>query len=96
MHLLEPTAPDSFVAWGFFNAHLEQKEYLEDYLTEPFAREQLKDPKVKAAFDEQLKDPIFAKDPEARLHFFARRHPTFDARLNVVPVYRVDVSPASR
>lgn len=96
MHLLEPTAPDSFVAWGFFNAHLEQKEYLEDYLTEAFARDQLKDPLVKAAFDKRLEDPLFVKDPEARLHFFAQRHPGFDARMNLVPVYRVDVSPASR
>ena len=94
MHLLEPGAPDSFVSWGFFNAHLEQKEYLEDYLTELFAREQLKDPSVKAAFDERLKkDPLFAKDPDARLHFFARRHPSFDLRMNLVPIYRVDVSP---
>ncbi len=93
MHLLEPTAPDSLVSWGFFNAHLEQKEYLEDYLTEPFAREQLKDPAVKAAFDEKLKDPAFAKDADARLLFFSSRHPSFDARFNLMPVYRVDVSP---
>ncbi len=93
MHLLEPTAPDSLVSWGFFNAHLEQKEYLEDYLTEPFAREQLKVPAVKAAFDEKLKDPAFAKDPDARLLFFSSRHPSFDQRLNLMPIYRVDVSP---
>ena len=93
MQLLEPTAPDSLVAWGFFNAHLEQKEYLEDYLTEPFAREQLKILTVKAAFDERLKDPNFAKDPEARLRFFERRHPSFDPRQNLVPIYRVDLTP---
>jgi hypothetical protein len=93
MHLLEPGAPDSFVAWGFFNAHLEQKEYLEDYLTEAFARDQLKDPAVKAEFDERLKDPAFAKDPTARLRFFEERHPSWDPRFNLVPVYRVDISP---
>lgn len=93
MHLLEPSAPDSFTAWGFFNAHLEQKEYLEDYLTELYAREQLKDPKVKAAFDERLKDAAFAKDSDARLRFFAERHPSWDARFNLMPVYRVDVIP---
>jgi len=93
MQLLEPTAPDSLVAWGFFNAHTEQKEYLEDYLTEAFAREQLKDPAVKAAFDERLKDPAFAKDPDARLHFFAQRHPSWDARLGLVPIYRVATAP---
>ena len=93
MHLFEPSAPDSFVAWGFFNAHFEQKEYLEDYLTEASAREQLKDPKVKAAFDERLKDPSFAKDPEARLRFFSERHPSWDARYGLVPVYRVESAP---
>jgi len=30
MSLLEPRAPDSFVSWGYFNAHFEQKEYMED------------------------------------------------------------------
>lgn len=93
MHLLEPSAPDSLVAWGFFDAHTEQKEYLEDYLTEAFARDQLKDPGVKAAFDERLKDPAFAKDPGARLQFFAKRHPSWDARLNLVPIYRVATAP---
>ncbi|MEW5743042.1 MAG: M14 family metallopeptidase [Myxococcota bacterium] len=93
MHLLEPTAPDSLAAWGFFNAHFEQKEYLEDYLAEAFARELLKDPKVKAEFDARLKDEAFAKDPEARLRFFYERHPSFDTRLNLVPVYRTDASP---
>lgn len=93
MHLLEPTAPDSFAAWGFFNAHFEQKEYLEDYLAEAFARELLKDPKVKAAFDARLKDEAFAKDPAARLRFFYERHPSYDARLNLVPVYRTESQP---
>jgi hypothetical protein len=91
-HLFEPAAPDAFAAWGYFNACFEQKEYLEDYVTEEFAREQLKDPAVKAAFEAKLKaDPAFAKDPAARLKFFAVRHPSFDERLNVLPVYRLDV-----
>jgi len=38
MHLLEPQAPDSFAAWGFFNACFEQKEYLEPYVAEQIAR----------------------------------------------------------
>ena len=41
MHLLEPQAPDSFVAWGFFNAVFEQKEYSEDYVSEKLAREMM-------------------------------------------------------
>ena len=31
-------------------------------------------------------DPAFAKDPAARLEFFYRRHPSWDERVNLVPV----------
>ncbi len=90
MHLFEPLAPDSLAAWGFFNAHFEQKEYMEDYVAEEEARKMLADPAIKAAFDERLKDPAFAKSPEQRLRFFYARHPAFDERWNLYPVYRAD------
>ncbi len=90
LQLLEPTAPDSMVSWGFFNAHLEQKEYLEDYVAEGVAREMLKDPKLMAEFNIRLKDPEFAKSSEARLAFFSSRHPSHDERWNLYPVYRLD------
>jgi murein tripeptide amidase MpaA len=94
-HLFEPLGPDSLVSWGFFNNHFEQKEYIEDYVVEPFAKELLaKDPAVKAAFEEKLKDPAFAKEPRARLRFFAERHPAWDPRFNLYPVYRTDAVPA--
>lgn len=35
----EPQAPDSLVAWGYFNAHFEHKEYVEPYVTEIFAQQ---------------------------------------------------------
>ncbi|MBX7100265.1 MAG: peptidase M14 [Myxococcaceae bacterium] len=93
-HLLEPLGPDSLAQWGFFNAHLEEKEYLEDYLAEDYARTLLKDPAVKQAFEEKIaKDADFAKSPERRLHFFYERHPAYDPRFNVLPVVRVDVAP---
>jgi hypothetical protein len=38
VHLLEPRSGDSFMAWGFFNAVLEQKEYAEDYVMESVGR----------------------------------------------------------
>ena len=34
MGLLEPQAPDSLAAWGFFNACFEQKEHMEPYVAE--------------------------------------------------------------
>ena len=49
MNLLEPIAPDSLMSWGYFNAYLEQKEYMEAYVAEELATQMLKDPQVKAA-----------------------------------------------
>lgn len=91
MNLLEPRAPDSFAAWGFFNAHFEAKEYMENYVAEEVARQMLAThPQIAAAFQERLaNDPQFAKDPQARLNFFYRLHPSWDERLNVYPVMRV-------
>jgi hypothetical protein len=93
-HLLEPLGPDSLLAWGFFNNHFEQKEYVEDYVLEPFARELLaKDPAVKAAWEEKLKDKEFASNPRARLRFFYERHPSYDVRFNLYPIFRTDSAP---
>ena len=95
MALLEPQAPDALAAWGEFNNFFEQKEYMEAYVAEDVARELLaKDPALKAAFEQKLRDdPAFAKDPGARLQFFARRHPSWDERYNLYPVLRVDTAP---
>ncbi|MCA1862334.1 M14 family metallopeptidase [Janthinobacterium sp. HSC-3S05] len=97
MALLEPRAPDSLLAWGSFNTAFERKEYMEDYVAEDVARAQLAaDPALAAQFRQKLVDePEFAKNPRARLEFFARRHASWDERLNLYPVMRVDVAPVS-
>lgn len=89
--LLEPRSPDSFAAWGFFNAHFEQKEYMEAYVAEEVGKEMLaKRPEVAAEFSKQLAtDPDFAKNPQARLDFFYRLHPSYDERMNLYPVLKV-------
>jgi hypothetical protein len=93
MALLEPQAPDALAAWGEFNNAFEQKEYMEAYVAEEVAETMLKDPKVRAQFDAALKDEAFAKDPDARLAFFAKRHASWDERFNLYPVLRVDTAP---
>ena len=93
VHLFEPPAPDSFVAWGWFNAHFERKEYMEAYVAESVAQEMLADPAVKKDFEAWIADPEIAKDPHKRLDFFYRRHPSFDERLNLYPVFRLDAVP---
>jgi len=94
MHLFEPLAPDSLLAWGWFNAHFEQKEYLEDYVADAFAAELLaRDPAVAAEFARRMQDPAFAGDPRARLEFFHRRHPSWDERYRLYPVLRLAADP---
>ncbi|HEX9173166.1 MAG TPA: M14 family metallopeptidase [Telluria sp.] len=90
MAILEPQAPDSLLAWGAFNNAFERKEYMEEYVAEDVAREQMAaDPAVAAEFKRKLEtDDAFAKSPQARLEFFARRHSSWDERFNLYPVMR--------
>ena len=96
LELLEPAAPDSFVSWGFFNSAFERKEYMEAYVAETAARYMLaRDPALKADFEKRLADDReFAANPAKRLDYFYRRHPSWDPRTDLYPVYRVDAAPA--
>jgi hypothetical protein len=91
MHLLEPDAPDSFVAWGFFNAIFEQKESGENYVLEKLAREMLlKDEKLRHEFEQRVAtDPKFAASANERLNFFYQRSPYWDKQMNLYPVGRI-------
>jgi murein tripeptide amidase MpaA len=95
MHLLEPKAPDSFLSWGFFNSAFERKEYMEAYVAEQVATQMLKqDPAIREEFERKLaNDPAFARSPSARLDFFYAKHASWDERLNLYPVYRVEKVP---
>ncbi len=88
--LLEPAYPDSFFQWGFFLECLQRTEYVEGYVMEPLAERMLAaDPELKAAFDTRLADDAeFAADPRARLQWFYRRTPYYDAEHQLYPVAR--------
>jgi hypothetical protein len=90
--LFEPRAPDSFAAWGLFNACFEQKEHMEPYVAEQIAREMLEqDPRLAAEFWGRCEhDATFAASPIARLEFFLRRHASWDTRYNLYPVLRLE------
>lgn len=93
--LLDPRGVDSFAAWGFFDTVFEAKEYMEPYVAEQVGAEMLaRDPAVAADFKKRLaEDPQFAASPSARLEYFYRRSPSWDERLGLYPVYRVDAAP---
>jgi len=91
MNLLEPEAPDSLVAWGFFNAIFEQKEYGESYVLETLAREMMaENPQLSQEFNQKIaSDSGFASSAYDRLQFFYRRSPYWDPHMNLYPVGRV-------
>jgi len=90
-HVLEPEAPDAYVAWGFFDAIFEQKEYTETYVMEAMAREMLaSDRALREAFHRKVaEDTVFARDPRAILNWFYERTPYWDDRKDVYPVGRL-------
>ena len=95
VHLLEPEAPDSLLAWGFVNAIFEQKESGDARVLEQLARDMLgRDPKLKAEFDARLKsDAAFAASPAERLEFFYRRSPWYaQQNVGLYPVVRLDAA----
>ncbi len=92
MQLLEPESTESFLWWGFFNTAFEKKEYMEPYVNEEVARQMLaENPKLAEEFQAMLREhPEVARDPEKRLEFFYRRHPSWDERFALYPVLRTD------
>lgn len=87
MHLLEPGAPDALAYWGFINAVFEQKEYGESYKLEELARQMLAaDSTLEGQFEAALKaDPGLASNSYARLNWFYKRSPYWDATMNRYP-----------
>lgn len=97
VHMFEPNATDSLAKWGFFNAFMSQVEYAADYAMEPYAKKMLaSDPKLKAEFEERMKDESFAKNPNAILDFFYERSPYADSRYKIHPIIRLSQADLQR
>ena len=91
LEVLEPDAPDSYFAWGFFDAILQQKEWFTDYVFEDVAADLLaRDPGLRAALEERrAADPAFADDAWAQLVFVFQRSPYMEPAYRRYPVVRV-------
>ena len=89
---LEPTAPDAFFAWNFFDGILQQKEGYSSYVFEDVAAKLLKkDPALKKLLEEKKNgDPAFAKDAAAQLDFVYRHSAYFEPEYMRYPVYRLE------
>lgn len=90
LHLFEPSLPDSLAQWGLFNAAFERKEYIEPYVLEEAARQLLATrPALRAEYNAALAaDPALAASTEAKRDWFYRRLPSWDERVDLLPVFR--------
>ncbi len=91
MEMLEPTGDDSFFAWNFFDAILQQKEGYSDYRWEDIAAELVKnDPEIKQKLEARKQsDQAFAKNGSAQLNFIYRNSPYYEPAHLRYPVYRL-------
>jgi len=86
--LLDPRAPDSFFAWGFFNQIFQRTEYIESYVLIPMAKKLFASNKnLKTEFD-NLKntDEKFAKDQQAQMQWIYRHSNYYDKEHLVYPI----------
>ena len=91
IEMLEPTGDDSFFAWNFFDAILQQKEGYSDYRWEDIASEVLKhNPELKQKLEaKKQSDPAFAKNASAQLNFIYKNSPYYEPAHLRYPVYRI-------
>ena len=91
IEMLEPTGDDSFFAWNFFDAILQQKEGYSDYRWEDLAAEVLKNnPGLKSKLEEKkAADSKFASNGTAQLDFIYKNSPYYEPGHNRYPIYRL-------
>jgi hypothetical protein len=91
METLEPSAPDSFFNWNFFDAILQQKEGFSPYVWEDIAEEFLNEnPKIKKEFEAKRKnEPAFAENWYAQLDWIHKQSPYYEKSHLRYPIVRV-------
>jgi hypothetical protein len=88
---LEPTAPDSWFAWGFFDSILQQKEWFSGYVFDEMAFEILSEnPELKKQFEERKStDKEFAESSFNQLYFIYQNSDYFESYRRY-PVCRIE------
>lgn len=88
---LEPEAPDSFFAWNFFDATLQQKEHYSAYVFEDHAAQILKEnPEIKRELEAAKEaDSVFAANARGQLEFIYERSEHWEPEYLRYPVFRI-------
>ncbi|HEV3414741.1 MAG TPA: M14 family zinc carboxypeptidase [Puia sp.] len=91
VEMLEPTGEDSYFAWNFFDAILQQKEGYSGYRWEDVAGEWLKlHPDVRLQLEQKrMADSAFAQNARAQLEFVYTHSPYYEPAHLRYPVYRI-------
>jgi hypothetical protein len=91
VELLEPAAPDSYFAWNYFDAILQQKEWFSPYVFEDEAVNILKNnPDIRTKFEnKRMADSSFAANSFAQLYFIYKLTEHYETSLNEFPISRV-------
>jgi len=87
---LEPHAVDSYLAWNYFDAILQQKEWFSAYVFEDEAKTILEEnPELKKAFEEKkITDSEFASNSFAQLYFIYKGSDHYEPSHNRYPITR--------
>ncbi len=88
---LEPQAPDSYFAWGFFDSWLQQKEHFSSYVFEETAERMLATGKdLKAEFEKKRRlEETFRQNPSAQLEWLYQQSPHFEHPMRY-PILRIE------
>ncbi|MCZ4318008.1 M14 family metallopeptidase [Aequorivita viscosa] len=91
LETLEPSAPDSFFNWNFFDAILQQKEGFSPYIWEDLAEKFLKEnPKINNEFKNKKRtDSNFANNWYLQLDWIHKQSPYYEKSHLRYPIVRV-------
>jgi hypothetical protein len=91
LETLEPSAPDSFFNWNFFDTVLQQKEGFSPYVWEDMAEIFLtENPEIKVQFENRKKeDPEFSSNWYEQLDWIHKQSPYYEKAHLRYPVIRV-------
>ena len=91
VNTLEPSGPDSFFAWNFFDGILMQKEHYSDYVFEDTAARLLKtQPELKAKFEQKKQDDeVFRDGARAQLDYLYQQSKHYEPTYRLYPIGRV-------
>lgn len=92
LQVLEPSGPDSFFAWGFFDSVLSRKEYFSSYVFEDTAEKLLQQsPELQKQLDERrAQDSLFRNNAYMQLNFIYEHSPWAEKTYNRYPVFRLN------